>query len=97
MEEQHTFGETDEKISIVEEKKDVSELSMEKEEASEVTQLSCIVDKYSYVHNIAEQLDMLQNNSSSNQLFIWPEGRYVFGIAQEITIQSRLGSSQMLG
>ena len=35
---------------------------MEKEEASEVTQLSCIVDKYSSAHDIAEQLEMLWNN-----------------------------------
>jgi hypothetical protein len=34
-----TIGETDEEISIVEEKEDACELSMEKEEASEVTQL----------------------------------------------------------
>jgi hypothetical protein len=34
-----TFGETNAKISIVEEKEDMSELSMEEDEASELTQI----------------------------------------------------------
>jgi hypothetical protein len=40
----------------------VSERNIEKDEASELTQLSCIVDKCSSVQDIAEQLDMLWNN-----------------------------------
>jgi hypothetical protein len=54
-----TIGKTNTKISILEEKEDMSELSMEKDE---VTQLSCIVDKCSSVQDISEQLDMLWNN-----------------------------------
>jgi hypothetical protein len=57
-----TFGETNAKISIAEEKEDESEISMEKDEANAVTQLSCIIDKCSSVQDIAEQLDMLWNN-----------------------------------
>jgi hypothetical protein len=57
-----TVSETNVKIGIVEEEEDVSELSMEKDEASEVTQLSCIVDKCSSVQHVAKQLDMLWNN-----------------------------------
>jgi hypothetical protein len=56
------FGATIAKISIVEEKEDVSELIMGKGEASEVTQLSCIADKCSSVQDVAKQLDMLWNN-----------------------------------
>jgi hypothetical protein len=36
----------------------MSELSMEKDEASEVTQLSCTVDKCSSAQDIAKQLEM---------------------------------------
>jgi hypothetical protein len=56
-----TFGETNAKVSIVEDKEDASALSMKKVEASEVTHLSCIFDKCSSAQDVAKQLDILWN------------------------------------
>jgi hypothetical protein len=57
-----TSSETNAKISILEDEEDVSQLSMEEDEASEVTQVSCIVDKCSSVQGIDKQLNMLWNS-----------------------------------
>jgi hypothetical protein len=47
-----TFSETNPKIRIIEEMEGTSEFSMEKDEASDVTHLSCIVDKCSSVQDM---------------------------------------------
>jgi hypothetical protein len=46
----------------VEEKEDVPEICMEKDEASKISQLSCIVDTHYSAQDIVKQLDMLWNN-----------------------------------